>query len=167
MDGFPSGQRERTVNPLAQPTMVRIHPHPPEFAGMAELADAHGSGPCGVTPMQVQVLFPAPRRSKRLRACSDFFATTLAHARRCPSLQLTPRCRGFNLNFFGTTASSVSARSSPSKAWNTSFASMSDRLLQPVRHRRQGRGSFAHPHRQRGAARASASVRRIKSAITG
>ena len=60
MDGFPSGQRERTVNPLAQPTMVRIHPHPPEFAGMAELADAHGSGPCGVTPMQVQVLFPAP-----------------------------------------------------------------------------------------------------------
>ena len=102
VDGFPSGQRERTVNPLAQPTMVRIHPHPPEFAGMAELADAHGSGPCGVTPMQVQVLFPAPRRSKRLRACSDFFATTLAHARRCPSLQLTPRCRGFNLNFFGT-----------------------------------------------------------------
>ena len=109
----------------------------------------------------------APRRSKRLRACSDFFATTLAHARRCPSLQLTPRCRGFNLNFFGTTASSVSARSSPSKAWNTSFASMSDRLLQPVRHRRQGRGSFAHPHRQRGAARVRASVRRIKSAITG
>ncbi len=27
---------------------------------MAELADAHGSGPCGVTPMQVQLLFPAP-----------------------------------------------------------------------------------------------------------
>ncbi len=29
MDGFPSGQRERTVNPLSQTTMVRIHPRPP------------------------------------------------------------------------------------------------------------------------------------------
>ena len=29
---------------------------------MAELADAHGSGPCGVKPMQVQVLFPAPSK---------------------------------------------------------------------------------------------------------
>ena len=32
------------------------------LAGMAELADAHGSGPCEVTLMQVQVLFPAPIR---------------------------------------------------------------------------------------------------------
>ena len=30
MDGFPSGQRERTVNPLSQTTMVRIHPRPPK-----------------------------------------------------------------------------------------------------------------------------------------
>ena len=30
-DGFPSGQRERTVNPLSQTTMVRIHPRPPFF----------------------------------------------------------------------------------------------------------------------------------------
>ena len=29
------------------------------FAGMAELADAHGSGPCEVTLMRVQVPFPA------------------------------------------------------------------------------------------------------------
>ena len=29
---------------------------------MAELADAHGSGPCEVTLMQVQVLFPAPEK---------------------------------------------------------------------------------------------------------
>ena len=34
------------------------------FAGMAELADAHGSGPCEGNFMQVQVLLPAPRRSK-------------------------------------------------------------------------------------------------------
>ena len=27
---------------------------------MAELADAHGSGPCAGNSMQVQVLFPAP-----------------------------------------------------------------------------------------------------------
>lgn len=31
MDGFPSGQRERTVNPLSQTTMVRIHPRPPKM----------------------------------------------------------------------------------------------------------------------------------------
>ena len=31
---------------------------------MAELADAHGSGPCESNFMQVQVLLPAPRRSK-------------------------------------------------------------------------------------------------------
>ena len=29
-------------------------------AGMAELADAHGSGPCESNFMQVQVLLPAP-----------------------------------------------------------------------------------------------------------
>ena len=30
------------------------------YAGMAELADAHGSGPCENNFMQVQVLLPAP-----------------------------------------------------------------------------------------------------------
>ncbi len=29
------------------------------YAGMAELADAHGSGPCGSNTMRVQVSFPA------------------------------------------------------------------------------------------------------------
>ncbi len=64
MDGFPSGQRERTVNPLSQTTMVRIHPRPPFVftAGMAELADAYGSGPYGGDFVQVQVLFPAPKQ---------------------------------------------------------------------------------------------------------
>ena len=61
MGRFPSGQREQTVNLPSQTSMVRIHPHPPNFAGMAELADAHGSGPCEGDFMQVQVLFPAPR----------------------------------------------------------------------------------------------------------
>ena len=31
-----------------------------EYAGMAELADAHGSGPCESNFMQVQVLLSAP-----------------------------------------------------------------------------------------------------------
>ena len=31
-----------------------------QYAGMAELADAHGSGPCESNFMQVQVLLPAP-----------------------------------------------------------------------------------------------------------
>ena len=73
MDGFPSGQREQTVNLPSQTSMVRIHPHPPNFAGMAELADAHGSGPCEGDFMQVQVLFPAPSWSKLYIACSNFF----------------------------------------------------------------------------------------------
>ena len=63
MDGFPSGQREQTVNLPSQTSMVRIHPHPPRippFAGMAELADAQDSGSCEGFFMQVQVLFPAP-----------------------------------------------------------------------------------------------------------
>ncbi len=32
-----------------------------KYAGMAELADAHGSGPCESNFMQVQVLLPAPK----------------------------------------------------------------------------------------------------------
>ena len=31
VDGFPSGQREQTVNLPSQTSMVRIHPHPPFF----------------------------------------------------------------------------------------------------------------------------------------
>ncbi len=31
-----------------------------EYADMAELADAHGSGPCGGNSLQVQVLLSAP-----------------------------------------------------------------------------------------------------------
>ena len=66
MDGFPSGQREQTVNLPSQTSVVRIHPHPPLYAGMAELADAHGSGPCAGDSMQVQVLFPAPIKELKI-----------------------------------------------------------------------------------------------------
>ena len=34
-----------------------------KYAGMAELADAHGSGPCESNFMQVQVLLPAPNEN--------------------------------------------------------------------------------------------------------
>ena len=64
MDGFPSGQREQTVNLLSQTSVVRIHPRPPH-ADVAELADAYGSGPYGGHPMKVQVLSPAPLISRR------------------------------------------------------------------------------------------------------
>ena len=67
MGRFPSGQREQTVNLPSPTSVVRIHPCPPlhssrnaPFAGMAELADAHDSGSCVRSYMQVQVLFPAP-----------------------------------------------------------------------------------------------------------
>ena len=65
MGGFPSGQREQTVNLPSQTSMVRIHPCPPFFlslAGMAELADALDSGSSESNFMQVQVLFPAPKK---------------------------------------------------------------------------------------------------------
>ncbi len=61
MGRFPSGQREQTVNLPLLASVVRIHPCPPSSAGMAELADAHDSGSCVRTYLQVQVLFPALR----------------------------------------------------------------------------------------------------------
>ena len=61
MDGFPSGQREQTVNLPSPTSVVRIHPHP-HSAGMAELADALDSGSSESNFMQVQVLFPAPNQ---------------------------------------------------------------------------------------------------------
>ena len=36
-----------------------------QFAGVAELADAYGSGPYGGNPMEVQVLSPAPFEIER------------------------------------------------------------------------------------------------------
>ncbi len=61
MERFPSGQREQTVNLPSLTSMVRIHLSPP-YADVAELADAHGSGPCESDFMQVQVLSSAPYR---------------------------------------------------------------------------------------------------------
>ena len=40
------------------------------YAGVAELADAYGSGPYGGNPVKVQVLSPAPRS---LRPSGAFF----------------------------------------------------------------------------------------------
>ncbi len=60
MDGFPSGQREQTVNLPRQLRWFESTPvHTSFHAGMAELADAHDSGSCVRTYLQVQVLFPA------------------------------------------------------------------------------------------------------------
>lgn len=43
---------------VSQP--CKIYERKIKYAGMAELADAHGSGPCESNFMQVQVLLPAP-----------------------------------------------------------------------------------------------------------
>ena len=40
---------------------------------MAELADAHGSGPCGSNTMRVQVSFPA---RENLSRCTEVFCFT-------------------------------------------------------------------------------------------
>ena len=76
MGGFPSGQREQTVNLPSQTSMVRIHPCPPFFAGMAELADALDSGSSESNFMQVQVLFPAPKKKARQKRRASFFVNS-------------------------------------------------------------------------------------------
>ena len=43
---------------------IRYHFRRFTFAGVAELADAYGSGPYGLRPMKVQVLSPAPELAK-------------------------------------------------------------------------------------------------------
>ena len=73
MGRFPSGQREQTVNLPLLASVVRIHPCPPSSAGMAELADAHDSGSCVRTYLQVQVLFPAQTGSCCKSTASGFF----------------------------------------------------------------------------------------------
>ena len=65
---------------------------------MAELADAHGSGPCEVTLMQVQVLFPAPNKNKSVFrlvfVCRNRFQTynvvKSVHLRRQPHAHHPP-----------------------------------------------------------------------------
>ena len=66
MEGFPSGQREQTVNP-AVADFDGSNPSPStiiEYADMAELADAYGSGPYESNLMKVQVLLSRPRRNE-------------------------------------------------------------------------------------------------------
>ena len=75
-----------------------------QFAGVAELADAYGSGPYGGNPMEVQVLSPAPSKSKdplrrvflRMRTiaapCHSFRKPTYFGVKRCASFLLTQRC---------------------------------------------------------------------------
>ena len=43
------------------------------YAGVAELADAYGSGPYGGNPVKVQVLSPAPLSMSDLAAAGSFF----------------------------------------------------------------------------------------------
>ena len=48
------------------------------FADMAELADAHGSGPCGGNSLQVQLLLSAPNsRNPNLVPIGDGFGFLL------------------------------------------------------------------------------------------
>lgn len=45
---------------------------------MAELADAHGSGPCGSNTMRVQVSFPA---RENLSRCTEVFVLQVLQGR--------------------------------------------------------------------------------------
>ena len=68
---------------------------------MAELADAHGSGPCESNFMEVQVLLSAPRRSKLYIACSDFFLQKIrVRSCRCSSLFAKGHVRIFSISSF-------------------------------------------------------------------
>ena len=90
MGRFPSGQREQTVNLPLLASVVRIHPCPPSSAGMAELADAHDSGSCVRTYLQVQVLFPAQTGSCCKSTASGFFMS--AESPKIPKKSLNDIC---------------------------------------------------------------------------
>ena len=45
---------------------------------MAELADAHGSGPCGSNTMRVQVSFPASQKKNFTKPVKFFFVASVA-----------------------------------------------------------------------------------------
>ena len=38
-------------------------------ARMAELADAHGSGPCGINPVEVRIFLRAPQKDRMFLSC--------------------------------------------------------------------------------------------------
>ena len=50
-----------------------VKPQKASHAGMAELADAHGSGPCEGYFMEVRVLLPAPKAKDKVYALSFAF----------------------------------------------------------------------------------------------
>ena len=74
-------EKHALVSPLKMRIHVKINK---ASAGMAELADAHGSGPCESNFMQVQVLLPAPNRvflqypNSTVRPL-DFYVCTTPH----------------------------------------------------------------------------------------
>ena len=57
-----------------------------QFAGVAELADAYGSGPYGGNPMEVQVLSPAPFKIERPASAGLF-----AYGDNCSDLPFVPQ----------------------------------------------------------------------------
>ena len=127
MEGFPSGQREQTVNLPSTTSVVRIHlPPPTELARMAELADALDSGSSGVTPVQVQVLFLAPSQES-LKHCvsgtliiSAFLSLLLFLIEVLQILLMSPRhCR---FSIFLSFALIPSGLSQPSPACCSSIA---------------------------------------------
>ena len=50
------------------------------IAGVAELADAYGSGPYGGNPMEVQVLSPAPSKTRASAIAEVFYFPTIVTA---------------------------------------------------------------------------------------
>ena len=45
-------------------------------ARVAELADAHGSGPCGLTSVEVRIFSRAPQKRNRFDSAVSFFCYT-------------------------------------------------------------------------------------------
>ena len=66
-DGFPSGQRERTVNPLSQTTMVRIHPRPPNMRAWRNWQTRTVQVRMGATPWRFKSSCPHQQQRHPLR----------------------------------------------------------------------------------------------------
>ena len=92
-----------------------------EYADMAELADAHGSGPCEGYFMEVRVLLSAPDRSKASFAPTYFFDKNKSSARSAPLLLIFRKKARYGFLILSFT-----------------FHYFYDNLLQPAPIRKQG-----------------------------
>ena len=77
VDGFPSGQREQTVNLPSQTSMVRIHPHPPLSREWRNWQTRTVQVRVRATSCRFKSCFPHQRRTKVFSFGSSFLISNM------------------------------------------------------------------------------------------